>query len=177
MKQRTLLFPILLLWADVAVRAQEEFPSVVAETSAGGTLTLPLSTAEGYTIVAVAFGKKAEPLLEDWYAPAYSRFVAKSGLFASDYHVDLFLMPLFVGANRAAYGTTMNRLRKEVDPEIAQRVVFVKGDARGLIDRLGLADKDVPYFFLLDKQGHIRARVQGAYTVERLEALEAPMLN
>lgn len=166
-----------LLFSITLVQGQEVFPRMVGETSAGTTVALPLAPHEGYTVVAVAFGKKAEPLLEAWYAPAYARFVAKSGLFAGDYQAELFLVPLFTGANRAAYGASMNKLRKEVDPDIARRVLFVKEGAAELIAALGLTDKDIPYFFVLDSQGRVLERVQGAYTVERLEALEAPMLN
>lgn len=159
------------------VLAQPVFPALTGETTDGSSITLPSNPSGGYTIVALAFGKRAEPLLENWYAPAYARFVAKSGLFAGDYQVDLYLVPLFVGANRAAYGTSMNKLRKQVDPDIAGRVLFVKEDARNIIDQLGLEDPDIPYFFVLDREGRILQRVQGAYTVERLEELEAPLLN
>ncbi len=168
---------MVLGWTASAVRAQPVFPALTGETTGGSTITLPLNEASGYTIVALAYGKRAEPLLEEWYAPAFARFVARSGLFAGDYQVELYLVPLFTGTNRAAYGTTMNKLRKQVDPDIARRVLFVKEDTRGIIDHLGLSDPDIPYFFVLDREGHIVQRVQGAYSVERLEELEAPLLN
>jgi len=157
--------------------AQSVFPTLEGETTDGTTITLPLRDTQGFSVVAVALGKKAEPLLERWYAPAYNRFVAKNGLFAGSYEVELFLVPVFTGLNRSAYGPTMNRLRKEVDPEIARRVVFFKGDAGPLVDALGMKDKDIPYFFVLDPQGRIIGRASGDFSVDRLDALEAPMLQ
>lgn len=177
MSPRPLFLLPAMLVSITLVQGQEVFPRMVGETTAGNTVALPLAPHEGFTVVALAYGKRAEPLLEEWYAPAFARFVAKSGLFAEDYNAELFLVPLFTGANRAAYGATMNKLRKQVDPDIARRVLFVKEDTREIIDQLGLTDPDIPYFFVLDGEGRILQRVQGAYSVERLEELEAPLLN
>lgn len=176
MPMRHSLFILFAIIAPVLC-AQAVFPEMEGETTDGTTVSLPLHSAEGYTIVALAYGKKAEPLLETWYGPAYSRLIAKNGLFASTYHAELFLVPIFVGLNRSAYGTSMNRLRKAVDPEIARRVLFVKDDVKDLINILGMTNKDIPYFFVLDKDGRILEHVSGPYSVDRLDALEAPMLN
>lgn len=173
---RTMLLVLPLLLFGTA-RAQQVFPGLEGETVDGRTVRLPLKGNSSFTIVAMAYGKKAEPLLEKWYAPAYARFVDKHGLFAGTYDVELFLVPLFVGMNKSAYGSTMSKLRKEVDADIARRVLFVKEDAHGVIDKLGMGDKNVPYFFVLDKEGRILERISGAYSVDRLDALEAPMLE
>ncbi len=172
--------PFLLLMgvmASTSMHAQATFPDMVGETTEGTTVTLPDHSKPGYTIVALAYGKKAEPLLERWYGPAYSRFIAKNGLFAATYQAELYLVPIFVGLNRSAYSGSMNKLRKEVDPEIARRVLFVKDDPRDLIKALGMTNKDIPYFFVLDQNGKILRRISGAYSVDQLDELEAPMLN
>lgn len=173
---RTSLFALGLMLA-IATQAQQFFPALAGETVDGRTVDLPRKGGDAFTIVAMAYGKKAEPLLEQWYAPAHARFVDKHGLFADTYEVELFLVPLFVGMNKSAYGGTMARLRKEVDPVVAQRVLFVKDDAKGVIDQLGMTDKNVPYFFVLDQEGRILGRISGAYSVDRLDALEAPLLQ
>lgn len=163
--------------AGVGLRAQSTFPTVSGETTNGTVVTLPQQPGAHHSIVAIAYGKKAQALLEQWYAPAYSRFVAKQGLFAGTYEVDLYLMPLFVGANKAAYHGSMKKLHDEVDPEVAERVIFVKDGANELIDSLKLKDKDIPYFFVIGTNGKILERVQGAFTVDKLERLEEPMLQ
>jgi hypothetical protein len=173
-------FSILLvatsLVCDTPLFAQTAFPVIHGETVGGLEVVLPQASPQGFTIIAMAYGKKAQPLLETWYGPAYSRFVNKQGLFADSYHADLFLVPMFVGLNKSAYGSSMNRLRKYADPDIARRVVFFKGDAKAVIEALGMTDRNIPYFFVLDKEGHILARVSGAFSVDKLDALEAPML-
>ena len=173
---RILLLTVVLVAASTAW-SQAVFPALQGENTDGEVVVLPDASATGYTIVALAYGKKAEPLLEDWYAPAYSRFVAKNGLFAASYDAALYLVPIFTGVNKAAYAGSMNRLRKEADPDIARRVVFFKGDAKELIDALGMTNKDIPYFFVLDNTGHVVARGSGTYSVDKLDALEAPMLQ
>jgi hypothetical protein len=170
----------LFCWAMAhapLLHAQSGFPALEGSTVEGEVVRLPRKEAGRYTIVAMAYGKKAEPLLEEWYRPAYSRFVAKNGLFAGSYEVDLYLVPLFTGLDKAAYGPSMERLRQEADPEVARRVVFFHGDAKALIQDLGMSNKDIPYFFVLNAEGRIVQRVSGAFTVDKLEALEAPMLE
>lgn len=174
---RYLFLFIACAMAVVTLRAQDEFPQVIGETTEGKAVHLPDRSGNAFTIVAMAYGKKAEPLLERWYGPAYSRFIAKHGLFAATYDVELYLVPIFVGVNRTAYDATMNRLRKEVDPEIARRVLFVKDDPKDLVKSLGMTNKDIPYFFVLGPDGKILYRTSGAYSVEQLDALEEPMLN
>lgn len=170
----------LLCWAIAhgpTLHAQGVFPAMEGSTVAGEMIRLPKKDGTGYTIVAMAYGKKAEPLLEEWYRPAFNRFVAKNGLFAGSYEVELYLVPLFTGLDKAAYGPSMERLRKEADPEVARRVVFFQGDAKALIQALGMSNKDIPWFFVLDAEGRILQRVSGAFSVDRLEALEAPLLE
>ncbi|HMN06957.1 MAG TPA: hypothetical protein PKD45_14665 [Flavobacteriales bacterium] len=173
---RDALMAAALLLAPV-LHAQQVFPPLEGETVEGTVVSLPIRDGKSYTVVALAYGKKAEPLLEKWYAPAYARFVDKHGLFAGTYDVELFLAPLFVGMNKPAYGSTMNKLRKEVDPDVARRVLFVREDPRGLIEKLGMTNKDVPYFFVLDPGGRILKKVSGPFSVDRLDELEAPMLQ
>lgn len=180
MKRNLLLLALVgaCLLAPTAIRAQPAtFPAITGETVDGSQVTLPHEHAAHATIVAIGYGKKAQTLLEQWYAPAYLRFVAKQGLFAGTYEVDLYLMPLFVGANKAAYQGSMKRLREEVDPEVARRVVFVKDGAKELIAQLGLKDKDIPYCFVIAPDGRILERVEGAFSVDKLEALEEPLLQ
>lgn len=162
-----LVFPALL-------SAQAGFPSLEGENTSGNGVHVP--SHGRWNIVAVVAGKKAEPLLEDWFAPAYNRFIMKSGLFASSYTVDLFLVPVFTGLDKAAYGPSMNSLKKKVDADLAQQVVFYKGDAALVLDALGIKDKGIPYFFTVDPQGNIVHRESGSFSVEKLDALEAPML-
>ncbi|MFT3885595.1 MAG: hypothetical protein QM724_09240 [Flavobacteriales bacterium] len=159
------------------VQAQTAFPRIEGETTANTTVELPTASKGKYAIIAVAYGTKAEPLLAEWYEPAYLRFVNKHGLFAGTYEADLWFVPVFVGLNKAAYEPSMKKLRKGSDPDVAKRVVFFKGDADLVITALGLKNKDVPYFFVVDADGRIVHRTQGAFSVDKLDAIEEVLLQ
>jgi hypothetical protein len=169
---RSLLFPALVV--PFMLSAQVAFPPLEGENAAGKTVHVPINGT--WNILALVAGKKAQPILEEWFAPAYNRFVMKSGLFASSYEVDLFLVPVFTGLDKAAYGPSMNTLKKKVDADLAKQVVFFRGDADAALDALGIKDKGIPYFFTVDPQGKIVHRESGKFSVEKLDALEAPML-
>jgi hypothetical protein len=128
-------------------------------------------------VIGLAYSQKASPLLEEWYEPAYLRFIAKHGLMAGSYEADVFFVPLFVGVNKAAYEGSLNKFRKSADPEIVDHVLFSKADIEPLKEALGLNDKDIPYFFVLDAEGRIVHREQGAFTDEKLESIEEVLLD
>lgn len=170
----------LLLFATLAqaflVHSQDPFPSLSGETATGASITLPVKGKE-WTVIGMAYGQKAGPLLEDWYEPAYLRFIAKHGLMAGSYDADVYFVPLFVGMNKAAYEPSMKKFKKSADPEIVNHVLFVKTDIEPLRESLGLHEKDVPYFFVLDKEGRIVHREQGGYTDSKLESIEEVLLD
>lgn len=149
--------------------------AISGETTEGSTVHLPAASSGKHCLLAVAAGKKAEPLLQEWLAPAYQRFVAKQGLMAGDHEVDLWLVPVFTGLNKAAFGPSMKRLKEEADPDMARRVVFVKDDSAALLKELLITDGDVPHFLLFDPAGKLIHRQQGAFTVDKLDALEEAM--
>ena len=168
---RSLLFPTMAVLA-ISAGAQDRTFRLTGETTDGHVVTLPEASAGKHCIIAVAASRKAEPILQEWYEPAYLRFVAKQGLMVSDVDCDLWLVPVFTGLNKAAYGPSMEQLRKEADPDIAQRVVFVKDDTAALLEALGMKDKDEPYFFVLGPDGTRKHMEKGTYDVDKLDALE-----
>ncbi|HMC96875.1 MAG TPA: hypothetical protein VKG92_04440 [Flavobacteriales bacterium] len=173
---RSFFFISALVLAN-GISAQQAFPTLEGETAKGAAISLPLPNPKGYTLIGLAYSQKAQPLLEEWYEPAYLRFVAKHGLFAGAYEVDAFFVPLFVGLKKTAYEPSMRKFRESASPEIVDHVVFSKAELEPLKAALGMADKDIPYFFVLDRQGRIIHRTDGAFTDEKLEAIEDVLLN
>lgn len=160
----------LLTLASAAQPVQ--FPAVEGETALGKRVTLPSEGGAQWTLVGMAYSAKASPVLEEWYEPAYLRFVAKHGLFAGDYDVDVFFVPLFVGVNKAAYEPSIKKFRKSASPEIVEHVLFSKAETDPLKATLDITEKDTPYFFLLDRQGRVVHRTKGGFTDSKLEAIE-----
>ena len=168
---------IVALFHSGGVPAQEKFPAMTGETADGRTVTLPDPKEEGFTLVALAFGKGAQSALEEWMEPAYLRFVAKHGLFASTYSCNAWFVPVFVGLNKAAYEPSMKELRKSAEPDVVEHVLFFKGEFDAIRTTLGLGRSDTPYFFVLDASGHIIHRTEGAFSEDKLDAIEAVMME
>lgn len=158
-----------------SLRAQT-FPTLNGELANGTAVQLPGDPKTPRIVIALAYGQKAQADLEAWYEPAYLRFVAKHGLFANAYSTELYFVPLFTGANKAAYEPSMKRFRKSATPETADRVVFVRTELEAVREALGLKDKDIPYFFVVDRDGRIVHREQGAFTEDKLDAIEEALM-
>ncbi len=171
---RSVLFLPLVL--SLAVNAQTKFPALTGETATGQTITLP-TKGKPWTVIGLAYSQKASPLLEEWYEPAYLRFIAKHGLMAGSYEADVYFVPLFVGLNKAAYEPSMTKFLKSADPEIVDHVLFSKDEIEPLKAALDLSEKDIPYFFVLDAEGRIVHREKGAFTDEKLESIEEVLLD
>ncbi len=165
------------LFVTLPLLAQDVFPTLQGETANGVTVTLPVKTTSKFTIIGLAYSQKAAPMLEEWYGPAYLRFVAKHGLFASAYEADVYFVPLFVGVNKAAYEPSLKKFRKSAEPEIVDHVLFSKDELQPLQDALDMKDKDIPYFFVLDTEGRVIYRTQGTYSDDKLEAIEEVLLQ
>lgn len=169
----TLLVPFLYATLSQA----QSFPQLTGETANGEVVVLPSKAAKSWTLIGLAYSQRAEPLLEEWYQPAYLRFIAKHGLMAGSYEADVYFVPLFVGMNKAAYEPSMKKFRKSAEPEIVDHVLFSKDELDPLKAALDLGEKDIPYFFVLNSEGTIVHRTKGDFTEEKLEAIEEVMME
>ena len=172
-----LRIPVLLSLLTVSnATSAQAFPSITGETADGRPTTVPAGNGR-YTVVGMAFSQKASPMLEEWYEPAYLRFVAKHGLFAGAYNADVVFVPVFTGMNKAAYEPSLRKFRRSATPEVVDLVVFVKGEWDEMSGALGLKDRDVPYFFVLDPAGRIVHRSHGGYDLDKLDAIEEVLID
>lgn len=175
---RFLRHSVLLSCLALVLSAKAQtFPRLEGETLKGDRVSLPATGGAPHTLIALAYGQKAGPVLEEWFEPLYLRFVAKHGLFAQAMQVDVHFVPLFVGANKAAYEPTLKKFRKSAAPELLDRILFVRTELEAVQEPLGLKDKDVPYFFIINRNGTIVHRSQGAYTDAKLEAMEEVLMQ
>ena len=158
------------LWA-------QSFPQLTGETANGTKISLPSAKPKAWTLVGIAYSQKASPMLEEWYGPAYLRFIAKHGLMTGAYEADVYFVPLFVGLNQAVYGSSMKQFLRNAEPEIVGHVIFSRDELEPLKAALEMDEKDIPYFFVLNSEGRIVHRTKGAFTDEKLEAIEEVMME
>ncbi len=150
------------------------FPEMQVETVEDVPVLIPEAGLGKYTLIGLAYSKKSEDDLNTWFQPVFSKFIAKTeGLFASfAYDVNVFFVPMFTGVNAAATGTAKKKAAKNIDPQLLPYVLFYKGEIKTYKEALDFEKKDVPYFFVLDKEGKIIYATTGPYSEDKMDEVE-----
>lgn len=166
-----------LLMFISAARAQvtgKVFPQMEAETIDDKKITLPTDASGKYTLIGLAYSKKSEDELRSWFQPVFEKFIQKAtGLMAGfGYDVNVYFVPMFTGVNAAAKGTAKRKAAKNIDPQLLPYILFYKGELKTYKQALDFEKRDIPYFFVLDPQGKIVYATSGAYTEDKMDAVE-----
>lgn len=146
-----------------------------AETVEDKKVNLPQDVKGKYTLLGLAYSKKSEDELNTWFQPVFQKFIQKNkGLFEGfGYDVNVYFVPMFTGINAAATGTAKKKALKNIDPNLLPYILFYKGELKPYKEALDFEKKDVPYFFVLDKEGKILYATSGSYSEKKMDAVEA----
>ncbi len=176
MKRMLGLLWLALLYARVsdAQVIGTQFPQMVAETVEDKKVTLPDDVTGKFTLLGLAYSKKSEDELRTWFNPIFSKFVQKpEGLLAGmGYDVNVYFVPMFTGINAAAQGTAKRKAMKNLDPQLFPYILFYKGELKAYKEALDFERRDIPYFFVLNKEGKIVYATSGAFSDSKLDAIE-----
>ena len=165
-------FPLIFISFKTPDATGKIFPAISGETLAGTTKTIPADTKGKYTLIAMAYSSDAEQDLNTWLNPAYNKFIVKTGMFDSEYDVNIYFIPMFSGVNIATANTIRKRMKEEIEKGAHGYVMFYKGEISSYKKELELVQKDTPYIFLLDKEGKIIYSTNGIYSDDKMEAIE-----
>ncbi len=162
---------IHVLFAQVVGK---NFPAMEAETVEDKKVNLPEAVKGKYTLLGLAYSKKSEDELNTWFQPVFQKFIQKNkGLFEGfGYDVNVYFIPMFTGVNAAATGTAKKKALKNIDPNLLPFILFYKGELKPYKDALDFEKKDIPYFFVLDKDGKIIYATSGKYSENKMEEIE-----
>lgn len=150
------------------------FPKLEGESLTHGSIIIPEETMGKHTLIGIALSKKSEKDLKSWFDPIYQQLIKvpdQSSLFAFSYDVNVYFVPMLTGAKRPAYQKVMDKVEKDVDKRLHPNVLFYKGTLKEYKESLGIDDKDVPYFYLLDPDGKIIYAVRGSYNNSKLQKI------
>jgi hypothetical protein len=170
-----ILIVLLALSADCYAQVVGKvFPALEAETVEDTKVTIPNDTKGKFTLVGLAYSKKSEDDLNTWFEPVFYKFIQKTkGLMAGfGYDVNVYFVPMFTGINAAATGTAKRKAAKKIDPQLLPYILFYKGELKTYKEELDFEKKDIPYFFVLDKEGKIVFATSGAFTEEKMDQVE-----
>ena len=150
------------------------FPSMDAETVEDKKVNLPQATKGKFSLLGLAYSKKSEDELNSWFQPIFQKFIQKNkGLFEDfGYDVNVYFVPMFTGVNAAATGTAKKKAVKNVDPNLLPYLLFYKGELKPYKEALDFEKKDVPYFFVLDKDGKILYATSGSFNQKKMDEIE-----
>jgi hypothetical protein len=135
-------------------------------------VTIPVNNGK-YTLIAMAFSRVAEDNLRAWLNPLYETFVYKdknSGGFspAEVNDVNFYFIPLISGFKKLK-----DNFKKETDKEFWQYIVDTeKTDTKAIQKTLSIKEDNLPYFFILNKDGIIIETVNGNFQPAKLDKLE-----
>lgn len=175
--KHTMLLALLLiglgnLYAQVLGK---QFPEMEAETVEDKKVMLPKDVKGKYTLLGMAYSKKAEDELNSWFSPVFEKFVRKNtgSLFEGmGYDVHVYFVPMFTGVSAAATATAKKKALKNVDPQILPNILFYKGELKTYKEALDFEKKDTPYFFVLDAEGKIVYATSGKFSNKKLDEVE-----
>lgn len=175
--KKTLVSCLLLLVSGISMAqvVGKTFPAMEAETVEDKKVKLPGDIKGKYTLLGLAYSKKAEDELNSWFSPIFEKFVRKNtgSLFdGMGYDVNVYFIPMFTGVNAAATGTAKKKALKNVDPQVLPNILFYKGELKQYKEALDFEKKDTPYFFVLDAEGKIVHATSGKFSTKKLDEVE-----
>lgn len=170
---KIILFTISLLAAvTAAAPVGDMFPELKGETLTDKNITIPNDTKGKSTIICLAWSDEAEKDLKTWYEPTYDKFIAKTELMADAYDVNLYFVPMFTGTKAAAAASAKAQMKKDVQADLQPHIIVYRGEIDSYKDKLKMDDKKKPYIFVLDKTGKIVYVTSGAYTEDKMDAID-----
>lgn len=182
MKKSLILLGALLLVVTVASKPGngvigKAFPAMQCEDYNGKIVSLPTDTKGKYTLLGMAFSNDAEANLKTWINPVYNKFIAKVDASKADvfdvhvdYDVNLYFVPMFTGINKLTSKQSKEKIRANTDKELYSYLLFYEGD-KTYKEELDFEKKDIPYFFVLDKNGKIAYACSGPYDDKKMEKI------
>jgi hypothetical protein len=173
---------LLVVFASMVTNARGQneligrvFPSMDVETINDLKIKLPDSATGKFTLLGLAYSKKAEEELVTWFEPIFNKFITKpQGLMKGFTHdVNVFFIPMFTGINAAGAGIAKRKALKKTDPQLLPYILFYKGQLKHYKESLNFDTKESPYFFVLDPKGKIVYATLGVFTDDKLDEIES----
>ncbi|MGL1887794.1 MAG: hypothetical protein OCD76_14855 [Reichenbachiella sp.] len=170
----TLSLLALLLSLSCAAQIGDKFPEMNAESLNNQTLSLPDDLGNKYALICLAYSKKAEDDLSQWFSPIYNNFIYKpetQQLFRINYDIHTYFVPMFTGAKRSAYKSAMKKAKEKVDPLLRSNILFYEGTIKHYKNALNLTSDKLPYFYILNPEGEIIHSTSGTYSDAKMQEI------
>ncbi len=160
------LIPVVAFAAEPAseIKIGERLPELRGESLAGREVVLPQAAEGRVALLLLGFTYKSRFAVEAWA----ERFRA---LFHSDPRVTFYELPMIGGAARLARWFIDRGMRRETPEEDYGHVITVYRGVDSWKRRVRFVEPDAAYVILLDSQGKVAWRHQGAFEESAFQAL------
>ena len=175
MKKFLFSISIFLFSLECSSQIGHHFPVMNTKHLDDHDVALPKSTHGRYTLIGLAYSQEAEKDLATWFQPVYETFIQKDkgGVFETEsYDIHLYFIPMFTGLNQAAHGKVVKEMKAGVDKKLWPYILIYKGEIKEYKTSLLMDKKELPYFFVLDKNGKIVYKTTGKYSEHKMEEIE-----
>ena len=166
----------LLFLGSSFAQVGDEFPKMSGTSLTDKEISIPADTQDKFTLVGLAYSKKAEDDLKTWFQPVWERFIRAEDPNAlipemkPDVHV--VFVPMFTGIKRGASNAAIKKMQKDVDKKLHAHVMVYSGKLGDYEEALNFEQKDTPYFFVIDKSGKIVYATSGKVSPQKLNEVE-----
>jgi hypothetical protein len=129
------------------------FPEITSKSLAGEVITLPDDANGKVVLIAVAFIRSAQSMLDSWIEPFENKF-GKDDRFA------VYEVPMINVAWKIFSWFIDSGMRGGIPAEKHNNVITFYGDYSDYQQALGMENPNIAYVFLLDRKGIIRWKGQ-----------------
>jgi hypothetical protein len=178
--QTTILSALIALILFIPSQENLPFPKLEGTTLSDKVIIVPDSTKGQFTLLGLAYSKKAEDELMSWAKPMYNHFIfePEDSFFPVEHkNVHMFFVPMFTGAKSIMEGKVSDDMKENIDKDFHDHVLVYGGSNKAFRDELEIDDKDIPYFFLLDKEGNIVYQTKGYYNEDKMIEMDKLITN
>ena len=126
------------------------FPVLSARTLAGTMKTLPDAAAGKVALIAIAFVRDAQEMIDSWILPFEEVFYREDDVVV--YEVPMIESPLW----RPVRAMIDGGMRSGIPAVRHEFVMTWYGNAEAFREALGMDDRSLAYIFLLDRGGIVR---------------------
>ena len=140
------------------------FPNITAYSLAKTEVRLPDMAIGKVTLIAIAFVRQAQDMIDSWSIPFENRF-------SNNNNYGYYEIPMLNGIWKLFRGSIDGGMRAGISNEKHKNVLTYYGNYKDYVSYLMIDNMDNGYIFLLDKEGIIRFRGEGFASEEGIGEL------
>jgi hypothetical protein len=163
---------LIVITFKISFAGAQSIPEFSGNTADNKPVQLPEQLKGKFSLLGFASSMKAQTDLETWLDPVYQKFIAKTGLMDDLYDINVFFIPIFTGTNITFAASMKKKAKEYVQEDLKEHLLFCTEKGKEIIEKLNMSEKDVPYFFLLNKEGKIVYRTSGAFSDSKFDTID-----